>query len=180
MYDNQLFKLILSTINPQLAAAGIPGITIAQAYQPDRQGVDRQPAAYLYKLHDYRQGFPYNDYVFNLDTQQEVYATLQVYQTTFQMSTLAVQDPSNTTQYTASDVANILAAILQNDLTIQTFIARNVGILDIKEVRNPYFLDDRDRYEAAPNFDFTLTHDQAFSTTVPFTSIVNFNLINVQ
>lgn len=176
MLDNQLYQLILSTINPQLKNVGIPGVVIAQAYQPWRQGVDPQQAAYLYKLGDHRQGFPRNANVWDSNQQKEIYTQLQVYQTTFQMSTLAIQDPVNNNQLTASDIVNLLAAILQNSITVQTFINQGVGILDIKDIRNPYFIDDQNRYEAAPSFDFTLTHTQVLSTTVPFTTVVDLTV----
>lgn len=190
MFDNQLFQLIISNLNSQLAVANIPGVIIAQAYQPVRQGVQPlpeqgipAPAAYLYKVSDLRDGFPLNSCVYDTVNKVEVYTQQQVYHSTFQLSALSVQDPNAadaTTRYTASDIANLLSSLLQSAITVQTFNAAGVGILDIKAVRNPYFVDDQDRFEASPNFDFTVVHTQTLSQNVPFVSIVNLNILPVE
>lgn len=180
MLDNQLIQLILTTLNSQLAAVGIPGIPVVQAYQPTQQGVETQTAAYLFKLGDVRVGFPQEKNVWNTGTMEEDTSMVQTYQTSFQISALSTQDPNNPNQKTASDILNLISAILQNSQTTQAFSAVGVGILKVKDVRNPYFTDDRGRHEANPNFDFTLTHTQVISYTSPFTTTVDFNLTPVQ
>lgn len=97
-----------------------------------------------------------------------VYTEVEQYHSTFQMSGLATQDPSNTASLTASDIINYGAYVMQTMATIQGLEAQGVGILRISEVRNPYFSDDRQRYEASPNFDFTLTHKQTIIGVIPF------------
>lgn len=189
MFDNQLFMLIIATLEAQLAVAGISNVEIAQAYQPWRQGVQPlpeegvpAPAAYLYKVSDLRDGFPKNSCVFDTVNEVEIYTQDQVYHSTFQLSTLSIQDPNAkdaTTRLTASDVANLLSSLLQSAVTVQTFNTAGVGILDIKAVRNPYFVDDQDRFEASPNFDFTLVHTQTLTQNVPFATTVNFNILPV-
>lgn len=93
--------------------------------------------------------------------------TTQQYETTFQIMTLATQNASTPNQYTASDILNAIAYILQNDSTIQTLEAQGIGILRIIDIRNPPFIDDRDRYEYGPSFDFTLTHKQIITSQAP-------------
>lgn len=97
----------------------------------------------------------------------QVYTETQQYVTMFQASALATQDPSNIDSLTASDILNYAAAVLQSDAAITAFEAVGVGILDIQQVRNPYFSDDRQRYEASPSFDFSVTHKQIVTTVVP-------------
>ena len=186
MNDNQLLQLILTTLNGQLADVGLDGTIIAKAYQDVRQGVELSPAdapakaAYLVKLYDKRDGFPLETYVWDENSSTEVRSQVQLYHSTFQLSTLAVQVPGNTSQLTASDVANLLAALLQNDITMALFQAQGVGILAITDIRNPYFLDDRDRYEANPSLDFTLVHNQVLIKSVPFSDTVTVTLLPVQ
>lgn len=170
MYDNQLIALILNTIIAGEDIAGIPGTPVKQAFQPTQQGLNTCPTAYLYKLYDHRMGFPYRGDVWNPATSQMVHTELQQYETTFQISALATQDPKTPTQYTASDILNLIAYILQSSVAIAVFEAQGVGIERVTQVRNPYFLDDRQRNEAAPNLDFTMTHKQIIASTSPIIS----------
>jgi len=39
--------------------------------------------------------------------------------------------------------------------------------LRVTDVRNPFFEDDKTRFEANPNFDITLTHASPITLTVP-------------
>jgi hypothetical protein len=179
MLDNQLIALVISTITAQEAAAGIPGTPIAQAFQPTQQGVNTIPTAYIYKIGDRRYGSLRRSDCWNTETSQMVHTEEQQYETTFQLSTLATQNPATPTQYTASDICNLCAAILQSSVTIQTFEANNVGIERVTDVRNPYFLDDRQRNEACPSFDFVLTHKQIITSTSPIISSTTVDIYEV-
>src|ERR1035437_6309717 len=143
MTDNALFALILGILNGQLADVGLTGTVIVKGYQNVRHGVEASPlkpptkAAYLTKLFDKRDGLPAETYKWDTTSSVEVRTQTQLYHSTFQISTLAVQTPGNTTQLTASDVANLLAAILQNQETMATFQAQGVGILNIEtDIKN--------------------------------------------
>lgn len=107
------------------------------------------------------------------------YTESTVYASTFQCSALATQNPANTESLTASDIANLAAYVLQSAATIAAFEAQGVGVLRVPDVRNPYFTDDRQRYEASPSFDFTLTHRQTIITTVPIVTETEFILDRV-
>ena len=74
---------------------------------------------------------------------------------------------------------NRAAAILQSQTAIDSFEAVNVGILRIQQLRNPYFSDDRERYEASPSFDFTLTHHQTIITSVAVITSTEFQVLDV-
>lgn len=167
MLDNDLFALIRTIINANATVAGIPGLTVKQSFQPTQQGVDTNPASYLFKIGDHRLGFPQRKDVWDAMTSQMIHTTLQQYETTFQISALATQNPSTPAAYTASDILNAVAYILQSDAAVDAFEAAGVGILRVADVRNPYFSDDRQRNEADPSFDFTLTHKQVIVTETP-------------
>jgi hypothetical protein len=103
-------------------------------------------------------------------TMTMVHTEEQQYETTFQLSALATQNPATPTQYTASDICNLCAAILQSSVAIQTFEANGVGIERVTDVRNPYFDDDRQQNSASPSFDYCLTHKQTIKSTTPIIS----------
>jgi len=109
----------------------------------------------------------------------EVTVEEQVYESTFQVSALATQDPANPNQLTASDIVNYGAYIMQSGVTVAAIEAQGVGILKIGDIRNPYFTDDRQRYEASPSFDFTLTHKQVIISAPPILSGETFNIYSV-
>lgn len=160
MLDQALTKLVIDTIIAQEATAGITGTPIKQAFQPTQQGMNSEPTGYLYKIGDHRRGTQLKTEVWDPDTSKMVHTEIQEYETTFQISVLATQDPKTPTAYTASDIVNLIAYILQSQKTIEVLQAANVGIYKIGDVRNPAFVDDRDRHEFNPSFDFTLTHKQ--------------------
>jgi hypothetical protein len=179
MLDNQLIALIISTIIAQEAAAGIPGTPIAQAFQPTQQGVNTVPTAYLYKVGDRRYGFVGRTDVWNATTSQMIHTEIQQYETTLQFSALATQNPATPTQYTASDILNFIAYILQSSVTIAALEAQGVGVERITEVRNPYFLDDRQQFEASPSFDVIFTHKQIITTTTPIAQSIELQIAEV-
>jgi len=167
MLDNELIRLVISTLVAQELAAGIPNTPIAQAFQPTQQGPNTVRTAYLYKVSDHRRGTPDRNQEWDEDAQKIVRTTTQVYETTFQISALSTQNPSQTTQETASDLLNLIAYILQSEDTIVSFQNAGVGILNVGDIRNTPFVDDRDRHEYQPSFDFTLTHKQVVTTEAP-------------
>lgn len=160
MLDNPLITLIISIIIAGESAAGISNTPVKQAFQPTQQGINTGPTAYMFKVADKRKGWPQKSDVWDKINSIMVHKELQEYETTFQISTLSTQDPKNPAQYTPSDILNLIAYILQNDKTIQTLTDNGLGILRIGDVRNPYFTDDRQRFESNPSLDFVITHKQ--------------------
>lgn len=185
MYDNELITLVISTIIAQEATAIIPTwkdgdpMPIAQAFQPTQQGVNTEPTAYMYKIGDHRYGWRGMSDVWDTVNSIMVHTEVQYYETTFQISVLSTQDPANPIQFTASDLANKIAYILQSQKTVETFQAAGVGIERVTDVRNPYFSDDRNRNEACPSFDFVLTHKQIVSTEDNVLLSTEFQILTV-
>jgi hypothetical protein len=105
-----------------------------------------------------------------------VHTELQYFETIFQMSALVLQEPKYPALPTASDLVNEVASIMQSDNTRVILNASGVGILRVSEVLNPYFVDDRDNFEASPSFDFTLVYENTRLSTTPIinTFVPNF------
>jgi hypothetical protein len=179
MLDNQLIALIIRTLIAGEQIAGIPNTPIKQAFQPTRQGIDTQPTAYLYKIGDRRYGFTRRNDCWNPNANQMVHTETQQYETTFQLSALATQNPRTPNQYTASDILNLCGSILQSAPAIQAFQSQGVGIERVTDVRNPYFLDDREQSEAAPSFDFVLTHKQIIRSGTPIIAATKIQIATV-
>jgi hypothetical protein len=179
MLDNVLIPLIIDAIIAGEAAANIPGTPIAAAFQPDLQGVNSQPTAYLYKIGDQRVGQVARNEKWDRTNNLMVHTETQQYTTTFQVSALAQQNPATPNQYTASDILNLIASILQSSVTIATLEAQDVGVLHISDVRNPYFTDDYQRNEAAPNMDVVFCHKQVITTLSPIMSGYEFKILEI-
>jgi hypothetical protein len=179
MTDNELIRLFLPIINAGLVADGFTGVTVKQSNQPTLQGANTNPTVYFYKLFDKRYGFLRRDSTWNEDAEIMTHTEDQMYETSFQISAMVMQNPNTPYQYTASDLVNEVAAIMQSDSTRETLAASSVGILRVMEVRNPYFKDDYDKFEAFPSFDFTLTHRQTRVSTDPVIESVEFDIYRV-
>lgn len=182
MFDNPLISLVFSVFSAGFIAMGYTGptaIAFAQNFQPTAQGVNTQNTVYLNKLGDHRYGYLERTNVWDQDAQTMIHTETQFYETMFQINALAIQDAANVNSLTASDIVNLAAAILQSDASRATLIAAGVNILRITDVRNPYFMDDKDRFEADPSFDFTLEHEQVIVSTAPFITDIVVNIDRV-
>lgn len=206
MLDNQLITLIIQILNTGFANLGVPamtGVLVKQANQPTQQGANSAPTVYLTKIGDRRIGSMKRSSVWvpatslNITTESGTEITtesgnpigtdagsmvntqLQQYETSFQLSVLATQDPSDLTALTASDILNYAAFVMQADDCISALESNGIGILRINQVRNPYFSDDRQRFEAVPSFDFTLTHKQIIVKNAPIISTEEFIILPV-
>lgn len=179
MIDNDLFRLIISTITAQQLIAGIPNIPILQANQPTQQGVNSGATIYLYKIGDHRFGWPERIDTWNPDMASMDHVETQAYETMFQISAYSIQIPGTPTAPTASDILNSVAYILQSDTTISTFQTQGVGIERVQDIRNPYFNNDLARNQASPSFDFVLTHKQIITSGVPILQTTELNILTV-
>jgi len=201
MLDNQLIALVIAQINAGFSRLGF-SVAVKQSYQPTRQGVNAGPTLYLHKLYDERMGSvgvseqwigssvaAEDDTVVTAENATEIqgdnangfmqHTETQQYVTYFQATALSVQDPSNINSLTASDIANYAVSILQGTAFVSAIEAQGVGILKVGQIRNPYFDDDRQRFEASPSFDFGLTHKQIIVTTVPVITTTDYQILAV-
>jgi len=177
--DNQLLQLILPAISSGLFARGIAGVTVMQAYQPTRQGAPTEPVVLLTKLPDVPRGHTKRDSVWDRDASIMRHVEEQVFETTFQVNALAIQDPTDVSGLTAADIARAVRAVMQSSVVLDLLYAAGVGILRIGEIRNTPFVDDKQRNEYDPSFDFTLTHTDAFISTDPVAEFVECNVYTI-
>lgn len=167
MLDNELITLFRTIITDGLTGVPVdPVPDIVQAYQPTTQGTPLNSTVFFYKVSDHRYGSPKWLNTYDADSGVEIHQEIQAYETVFQFNALAIQNP-NTVSFTASDLVNLVSQILQSERSIRTLESNNVSLLRITDVRNPYFTDDFERYEASPSFDVTFTHTRTLTTTVP-------------
>lgn len=176
MIDNALFSLVRGVILAGLAARGFAvrandqglGWDVARSYEPDQQGATTQPTVYLFKVGgDKRHGSPQQLDTWDDAAQSMTHFVSQQFETTLQASVLMAEskDPA---AYTASDVLNMVADIMQTDEGTQQLRAAQVGILRVAEVRNPYNTNEASQYAAGPSFDFVLTYRRERVSTVPY------------
>lgn len=177
MNDNQIIELFLPIISAGLTARGYSNVSVVAANQPTQQGINTSGTVYFYKVSNKRYGYlsTIDEWDSNNDTM--VHTEIQPFESVYQVSGLVLQDPTDTSKPTASDLVNEVAWILQSQNTITTLMNSDVGILRISEIRNPYFTDDRDQFEANPSFDFTLTYRDVRVSTAPIITLpVQFDL----
>jgi hypothetical protein len=179
MLDNQLIQVFLPIIQAGLVADGFSGISTIAANQPTQQGVPTTPTVTFYKVNDHRYGYLRRYDVWDQVTQNMVHTEEQAYETTFQVGALVLQSPTTPNQYTASDLVNEVAAIMQSDNTLNILYNNGIAILRITEVSNGYFTDDMDNFEASPSFDFTLTHTQTRVSTGNAIDHVEYDIFRV-
>lgn len=179
MTDNQLIALLATQMEAAAASGGwlYKGnpYVVLQKNQPTQEGMPYGPAIYFEKLFDDRYGFPMVDEQLNPDGHAYTDTETQLTNTTFQVSAMVIQDPSDLSIPTASDVVGHMARYLQSRACLSAFLAQGVSMFRITQVRNPYFEDDRHRNEASPNFDIILTHSQSIVTSTPAVEHHNFD-----
>lgn len=179
MNDNQLIAGVISVIKAGMNLYGMEDMPVKQSYQPTQQGANNEPTIYMHKVGNKRYGFNKRKDVYNPDTDDFDHIETQYIETTFQINALARQNPADINSATASDIVNAVAAIMQGDYAMGALSELGIGILRITEVRNPYFHNDRNQFEASPSFDFTVVHKQTFVLTNPAAQSVEFNLVRV-
>lgn len=180
MNDKQIFTLFRSLLLPAMQAdTSLAGVELARNFQARQQGASSGSVVYFFKVSDRRYGHPKRRDVWNSNANRFDTAEDQQYQTTVQFSAWIPQDPSNTSSLTESDILNMVSGIMQSDAMLTAFRAAGVGILRVADVRNPYIVDERDRFEAVPTFDIDLTHTRTRTTTTPAVVAYEANISRV-
>lgn len=156
--DNTLIQLFLPIIQAGLIAGGFTNVIVKQSNQPTQQGIPISPMVFFTKIYNKRFGFLKHEDKWDAIAGDFVHTESQYYETSFQVSALALQQPADVTAPTASDLVNEVACIMQSSATLDILNNAGVGILRISDITNPYFTDDRDNFEASPSFDFVLVY----------------------
>lgn len=165
MNDNALFAVVRQLLLDAFTAQGVslPGGVI-QANQTKRHGVQDAATLYFFKVSSRRLGGVQVASVPAVSGVDET--SRQQYETVVQFEAWVPQTDSPT-ERTAADYVELAADILATPSSVEKLAAQGVGILRITDIRNPYFVDDRDQNSASPSFDLTLTHKRAITTNGP-------------
>src|SRR6478736_6660500 len=154
--------------NPVLAQVGLQ-----RGNQPRQQGSPSGSFVSFFKITERNVGSPKRGTVWNMLTGQFDANLLQACAAIWQFQALVPQDPTNVDQPSESDVLQQFRAIMQTDAALDAFRARGIRIERIVDVRNPFFTDDHDQFEASPSFDVTFTFDRDLAGTIPAVSTYN-------
>jgi hypothetical protein len=180
MNDKQIAALFMSELLPRMQAQpGLAAVALARKYQPRQHGANTGPIVYFFKIGDHNHGSPRREDLYNeagviFDQTQR-----QLVETTYQLAAWVPQNPADVAALTESDVLNIVSAIMQSDAILAAFRGAGVGIQRVTDIRNPYFVDERDRFEAEPSFDIVLTHYRNLSSTLPAVDTFEANIHRV-
>ena len=180
MNDKQLNALFMAQLLPAMQAQpALAAVGLARNFQPTQQGAATGPYVYFFKIGDHRYGHTKRADVWDDTAQTFTHTESQRYETTYQFSAWIPQNPKDVTSLTESDILNIFSGIMQSDAIISAFQAQEVGIIRVTDVRNPYIVDERDRFEAVPTFDIVLTHERKTVSTIPAVVTYDANVSRV-
>lgn len=161
MREQALFTLVRSTLLAELT----PDIAVEVMQNPVTVGVNSGPTLYMQTIIPARRigWLGRKDVPGATPDADMVHTETQWLETTLQISATARRNPADAdflTQPSASDICRIAADILQGDRGLAALAVQRVRPLRITEVRNLYFINDSDQYEANPSFDIVLSHVQ--------------------
>lgn len=165
MRDNELKILLGQQLDLAVANAGWDFLVV-QKDQPHQEGAPDKGTVYFEKLFDTPYGFAKT--VLNYDplVQKFIETEQQWTRSTFQISALKQEDPSNVAAPTASDITHVMRMHMNSRFVARELIKKNIGLERATEVRNPYFEDDKVRFEAHPSFDVVLIHIKTLENPV--------------
>lgn len=176
MHDNELIIAFSGLLEEASAMSGWNYQVIQQAAST-QEGIPSTPTIFFQKLFDDAHGWPAAKNVYDRTADKFNESSTQVVETTMQVSALVIQDPMNLTLPTASDVVNYMHLYLSSRPTIKRMLKMGFSQYRVKNVRNPYFEDDRHRFEANPSFDVVLTHERQIIFDTPAVHVVEGALI---
>ncbi len=171
MIDNSLIGILANQLDAAIANAGWDYLT-SQKVQPEQEGTPTQGTVFFERIGDHRYGHPIFKEVYQPGPDNFAEVSNQLVETTFQISTLIPQNPEDLTLPTATDVAEYVCQYLQSRATMRYFRQYFVSTLRVTDVRTPFIILDRDRFEGHPNFDITLQHNRLLTLTVPAASSI--------
>lgn len=168
MTDNELFALLRGEIVAGLARRGLAGWDVVRNYEPTQQGGSLGPLVLLNKIGgDRRIGSPQQKYEWVADSATMQATYYQRYESTIQVGIL-MDESTDPAAFTASDVLSMVCDIMQTDEGMAALRAQNVGVLPVKDLRNPYNVNDRGQYAAEPTFDLVVTYRRSRLATADY------------
>lgn len=174
MNDNEFLALFIAFLSPRL-----PGVVVKQANQPTTQGAESQAAIYIARVTDTPIGSAAVTDEWDQDAGVMVHTETQLYATGWQLTGLVPQNPADTAAQTAADVLANAAMAVNSRAFVALLAGHSAGVGRVTTIRNPYVLDDADRFAASPSFDFTITHRRTQADTVPAAETIEFRTARV-
>ncbi len=166
MNDLQVFILIKSIIDNFLVNQGVTGVSVKQNYQPTMQGTPEGPAVFVHSINTNRYGHAIEKNVYNETTELFDQSNEFWRRKSFQVMARVQLNPTDENQITAADLVNMVADSLNMSDTRQTLLSSDIGIERITQVREPYIVNEKERFESEPSFDFTLSYRKIYNSTV--------------
>lgn len=159
MNQKPLFAAIANPLYDYLADMGILDLPILASYQRNPNGRVLK-AAYMFPIAEEPRGWQSHR------TRQGITTMIQDQQDTYQIQVFSPDDPSDATQMTAIDYANLIRGIIQSPQYVAELAQQNIGIQRPTGIRPTYFQNESDEYESNPNFDFVVSHKRVISLAV--------------
>lgn len=178
--DVQVEQTIVATMAPRMALdLVLAGAGLLRLNQPRQQGTPSTSTVFFVKVTERNWGSPKRGQVWDSGQGKFVTSLSQACAATYQFMALVPQNPEVENQPTESDVLQQFRAIMQTDEVLDAFRAQGISIERIADVRNPYFTDDRDQFEANPSFDVALTYSRNYAGTIPAVSTFDSSISRV-
>lgn len=167
MIEADVWRALIAVLRTGLDDQGFNDVTIHQAYQPIKQGLDSARSIYLHKIISRRVGHQGRSHVYNagngnFDVQEKNWRAV-----TIQLMSSVTQDITDENSLTAYDIADICSMILQSMKTIKELKIHGLSTEIIRDINQTFPLDDKDQFDLDPSFDFVLLYEQTLSSTVP-------------
>ena len=181
--DNQLWEILIGLLDTWasefLIEFGQP-VVVARSYQPQQFDVPEDLVLFISKIHSKRYGFQASKDKFNTLSGKMDHTERYILNETYQIDTQATSNPNQTVAtIRAGDVAESASVYLQSSGTIQAMLADGLEILRIENIRHNHFLNDFNRFEPAPSFDFTIAYTQEVITEEDPLFDINGNLFAI-
>lgn len=172
MRDNDVIKVIIAELRSQLPIYGLADVKVKQSYQPTQQAVSEERRIFIHKVANPQVG---SGFIYNGTTRKQQFLK----RATFQFDALAQQDPQDVNSLTASDIVTIAADALQSYDSVRNLRANGVNIERVTDVRSIYFINDKDRHESSPSFDFIVSYQHEYEKEIPVITGINQNYYGV-
>lgn len=160
MKEIELDVLMRQTLIASLSAAGIVGYPVIAGYQQRGQG-RVSTGIYYWTIGEHNYGWQgaktivVGDELFTKE--------MQIVEQTYQIQTFVKERDA---EYSALDLATKIRMAISSRLFINALAVYNIGVQRPTSIRSPFFVNDRDQYEANPSFDFVLSHKRYMTQSV--------------
>jgi len=178
MNEKALGILIRRELLAGFVRYGVEGLQVKHGYQPTTQGrLDR--CVYFWEADETPIGWQHRTRSLDPQSLQLRTSETQIQSTMFQVQAFSPDNINDMAQLTAKDLVRMARQIVQSQPFVIALTAQNVGMTQPSSLRNPYFVNEQDQFEANPSFDFTVTHKQVIIQLTDSIDSLEFNLRRV-